>query len=169
MILEHRSRRVISARVTRRPSLDWVKQQIRDACPWDGPRFLLHDNDGIFGQFGSGRRYRSALDGWLSEVIGIKGVPTPYGAPNANAVVERFMGTLKREALSHFIVTSEAHLQRVVTEFCEFYNDARPHQGIGGIPSELDLPRVLPEDGPSLRLVGRPVLGGLHHDYRLAA
>ncbi len=81
--------------VTTSPSLDRVKQQIRDATPWGKtPRFLVHDNDGIFGQFGQkvtveneeGKKksYRCHLDRWLDEMMGIEGLPIPYGAPNAS-------------------------------------------------------------------------------------
>ena len=84
---------VLHIAVTDSPTLDWVKQQIREATPWnDKPRFLIHDNDGIFGQYRNRRRGqpRCALDAWLSEAMGIKGIPIPYGAPNAAAHVERF-------------------------------------------------------------------------------
>jgi hypothetical protein len=70
---------------------------IREISPYgQGPRFLIHDNDGIFGQFGSrrkhenGKKYRCAFDMWLDTTMGIKGIPIPYGAPNANARLERF-------------------------------------------------------------------------------
>jgi hypothetical protein len=128
--------------------LAWLKQRIREATPFgSGPRFLVHDNDGIFGQFGrrrparSGKSYRSALDLWLGEVLGIKGVPIPYGAPNAAAYIA-------------------------------YYNGERPHQGIDGIPEfGPGCPRATPQEtgeGP-IKTVARPVLGGLHHDYRIAA
>jgi transposase InsO family protein len=140
--------------------------------------FTLHDNDGIFGQFGrrrpgkTGRSYRSTLDLWLGEVLGIKGVPIPYGAPNAQAHIERFMGSLRRECMNHFIFLSEDHLRRTVVAYVAYYNQGRPHQGIGGIPDAgPGLPRVAPlgtgED--PIKVLAKPVLGGLHHDYRLAA
>jgi hypothetical protein len=75
---------VVATSVTRHPTLSWLKQQIRDACPWDDVRFLIHDNDGIYGQYGKGRGPRGALDAWLGEAMGIHGFPIPYGAPNAN-------------------------------------------------------------------------------------
>ncbi len=110
VLMELRSRRVVHVAVTASPTLAWVKQRIREATPFgSAPRFLVHDNDGIFGLFGSrrlgktGRSYRSALDLWLGEVLCIKGIPIPYGAPNAQAHIERFMGSLKRECLNHFI------------------------------------------------------------------
>ena len=79
------------------PSLGWVKQQIRDACPWECPRFIIHD-DGIFGQFGQGQEHRCALDAWLFEGMGIRGVPTPPRAPDCNAICEGVVSTLKQEA-----------------------------------------------------------------------
>ena len=72
--------------VTRYPTFSWLKQQIRDVCPLDDVRVLIHDNDGIYGQDGKGRGPRCALDAWLGEVMGIRGIPIPYGAPNANAL-----------------------------------------------------------------------------------
>jgi transposase InsO family protein len=168
VVLEHRTRRVVSMSVTRNPTLSWLKQQIRDACPWGDVRFLIHDNDGIYGQYGKGGGPRCALDAWLAEVMWIRGIPIPYGAPNANALCERVIGTLRREVLNHFIFQSESHLRRTLSEYRRYYNEARPHQGIGAIPAELDAPRdVRGQIGG--RLVGEPVLCGLHHDYRLAA
>ena len=179
VLMELRSRRVVHVAVTASPTLAWLKQRIREATPFGSvPRFLVHDNDGIFGQFGrrrpgkTGRSYRSALDLWLGEVLRIKGIPIPYGAPNAAAHIERFMGSLKRECLNHFIFLSENHLHRTVVAYIAYYNEGRPHQGIEGIPEcGPSLPRATPPatgDGP-IKFVAHSVLGGLHHDYRLAA
>jgi len=75
VLMELWSRRVVHVAVTVSPTLAWLKQRIREATP-----FLVHDNDGIFGQFGasrpgkSRRSYRSALDLWLGETLCIKGI-----------------------------------------------------------------------------------------------
>jgi hypothetical protein len=94
IVMEIRTRRIVRCNVTESPSLDWVKIQIRDSVAFDRkPRFLLHDNDGIFGQFGRRKEgFRCHLDRWLSTTMDIEGLPTPYCAPNANAHVERFPG-----------------------------------------------------------------------------
>jgi len=179
VLMELRSRRVVHVAVTASPTLAWLKQRIRESTPFGSvPRFLVHDNDGIFGQFGTrrqgktGRSYRSALDLWLGEVLCIKGIPIPYGAPNAAAHIERFMGSLRRECLNHFLFLSEDHFRRTVTAYITYYNEDRPHQGIEGIPEcGPGLPRATPPatgEGP-IKVVARPVLGGLHHDYRIAA
>ncbi len=147
----------------------WVEQKM-------GPRFLIHDNDGIFGQHrvtvfneNSGRRnsYRSSLDFWLSEVMGIKGIPIPYGAPNANAHCETCLGTLRRECLDHLILFNRGHLFRTLKEFVTWYNHARYSQAIDGIPDPY--PELKEQKLKHGKIVAMPVLNGLHHDYRLAA
>ena len=164
------TRRIVHVAVTGSPSLDWVKRQLMEATPWGiVPRFLIHDNDGIFGQYRTRQGFRSALDEWLFRVLGVRGLPIPYGAPNANAFVERFVGTLRRDCLDYFLFLSEDHLRRVVAEFVHYYNEARPHQGIQAIPAPSPSETPAPVDTGSARSVARPVLGGLHHDYHLAA
>ena len=174
VIMTLHNRRVVHIGVTESPTLDWVKQQIRDATPWDEtPRFLIHDNDAIFGQYSNRERGqpRCALDVWLKDVMGIKGIPIPYGAPNAAAHVERVIGTLKRECLNNFVFLSEGHLRRTATRYFSHYNAGRSHQGIRGIPDLGPGVRRGPRSPPdeSSRLVVEPILGGLTHDYRLAA
>jgi hypothetical protein len=177
VIMEIDSRRIVHANVTTAPTLPWVKQQIREATDWDNaPRFLVHDNDGIFGQYGrkatakrNGKRrsYRCHLDRWLDEIMGIEGIPIPYGAPNASPYVERFNRTLREEALNHFIFLSVDHIRRVAAEYIRYYNGARPSQAIHGIPDPY--PELRQPPLPAGRLVALPVLGGIQHDYRIAA
>jgi transposase InsO family protein len=172
IVMELRSRRVVHANITLNPTLAWVKQQIREISPWgSGPRFLVHDNDGVFGQLGRRRRreggFRCHLDRWLERILGIKGIPIPYRAPNANAFVERFNLSLRREALDHFVFLNEKHVLRVVRDYVAFYNGARPHQGANAIPDPYDELREAPSDAG--RVVALPVLGGIQHDYRRAA
>ncbi len=103
----------------------------------------------------------------------IEGVPTPYYAPNANPHVERFHRTLREDALNHFIFLNARHVQRVAREFIEFYNRARPSQGskrslrVHAIPDPY--PELLERPPAHGKLIALPVLGGVQHDYRLAA
>jgi putative transposase len=173
VIMELGSRKVVHINVTEHPTLAWVKQQIRNASFEEQPKFLLHDNDGIFGQLGKpatvevgGKKVscRSTFDVWLAETRGIRGIPTPYHAPNAQAHVERLIGTLRRELLDRILVWNERQLATVVNEYIRWFNGGRVHQGIHRIPDpdpELAAPR--PAEG---KLVAMPVCGGLHHDYR---
>jgi putative transposase len=177
VIMEIGSRRIVHVNVTTNPTLPWVKQQIREATAWNQiPRFLIHDNDGIFGQYGRRvtveksdrtRSHRCHLDRWLDEVVGIEGIPIPYGAPNASPHVERLVRTLREEALDHFIFVTVDHIRRVANEYVRYYNSARPSQAIHGIPDPYPELRQPPPRGG--KLVALPVLGGVLHDYRLVA
>ena len=69
---------------------------------------------------------RSHLDRWLAEVLDIRGLPIPYGAPNATPHVERLVRTLREEALDHFIFLSVGHIRRVLSEFVRHHNGGRP-------------------------------------------
>jgi transposase InsO family protein len=80
-----------------------------------------------------------------------------------NAVVERVIGTLRRECLDHMIVLDEQHLTSVLAEFLRYYNHDRPHRTLGLQTPE---PRLRPVTGP---IHSRPVLNGLHHVYERAA
>jgi len=176
LIMELASRKVIHIHVTAHPTLEWTKQQIRNACFEQQPKFLLHDNDGKFGQLGrplhvecAGKQVscRSAFDVWLWQDMGIRGVPIPYGAPNASAHIERLIGTLRRECLDRMLICNEGHLRAVLKEFINWYNQGRVHQGLNGIP-DPDPALAAPKSAGG-RIIAIPVLNGLHHDYRLAA
>src|SRR5262249_39525396 len=54
--------------------------------------------------------------------------PVAIASPRANAVIERLIGTLRRECLDHLIVLDEQHLQSVLREFVGYYNLERPHR-----------------------------------------
>jgi putative transposase len=169
------SRRIVLINATTSPGLDWVKQQIRQATEWARcPRFLLHDNDGVYGQYHQrrareeqGRRCRCHLDLWLAEVMGIEGIPIPYGAPKVSPHIERWSRTLREEALNHFIFLDGKHVLRVCREYVEFYNRARPSQALHAIPEPY--PELVTPPRRSGELIALPVLGGVQHDYRLAA
>jgi transposase InsO family protein len=154
VIIELGSRRVVHFGVTRSPTDQWTAQQLREATPFgEGPRFLIRDNDGKFGP--SFTR--------VAKGTGIEVLRTPYRAPRANAICERFLGSLRRECLDHFLILGERHLRRLVKEYKEYFNHARPHQGIEQcIPCQMEQPEEPPTTG---KIASRPVLGGLHHDY----
>jgi len=80
------------------------------------------------------------------------------------------IGTLRRECLDYMIILGERHLQRVLAEYRQFYNEARPHQGIDQQrPAQFSMPARSATRAGGGRVVSRAVLGGLHHDYRRAA
>jgi hypothetical protein len=110
------------------------------------------------------RKYGTSLD---RVAAGIDVLKTPYRAPKANAICERFLGSLRRECLNHFLILVEEHLYRVVKEYTQYFNRARPHQGIEQRipcrPERLETPLL------NATLASQPVLSGLHHDYHWQA
>jgi transposase InsO family protein len=144
---------VVHFGVTRSPTDAWVAQQLRNATPFgEGPRYLIRDNDSKYGP------------SFARAAQGIEVLRTPYRAPKANAICERFLGSLRRECLDFLLILSERHLHHTVKEYVRYFNLARPHQGIAqSIPCP---PESLPHSG---KIVSYPILGGLHHDYRRQA
>jgi transposase InsO family protein len=150
------SRRVVHVAATRAPSQAWTAQQMRNATmDGEGPRFLLRDHDDKYGA-----AFDRAAHGCGARVIQI--VP---GAPDMNAICERFLRSARQECLDHCLIHDDRHLGRLLEEYRRFHNAARPHQGIG-----QRIPDGTVASAPAQgRVVGVPVLGGLHHDYRRAA
>ena len=89
---------------------------------------------------------------------------TPLRAPRANAVAERWVGTVRRECLDWLLILGRRHLEQVLREYMEHYNAARPHRA-------LQLRAPLARGQPTRRAAGadgvirRDRLGGLLHEY----
>ena len=88
--------------------------------------------------------------------IGIHAISTPVRAPNANAVAERVIGTLRRECLDHVIVLNERHFSRVLREYVDHYNAVRPHRTLSLDSPDGSEPQLKPIG--SARVVRRKVL-----------
>ena len=80
-VIELRSRKVIHVGVTRSPTDVWTAQQLREATPYgQTPRYFIRDNDSKFGPHFAR----------MAATSGMKILKTPYHAPRANAICERF-------------------------------------------------------------------------------
>ncbi len=158
-ITEHATWRIVHVGVTRSPSDGWVAQQLREAPPFGAaPRFLIRDNDAKF----------SAHFTAVATGSGIEVLQAPIKAPRANAICERLLGSVRRECLDHIVLVSEVQLRRVLKEYVTYFNRSRPHQGIDqGVPEGEE--RSDPSHASSGKVIGLPVLGGLHHEYRRVA
>ena len=82
------------------------------------------------------------------------------------------MGTIRRECLDFLIPLNERHLRKILKEWVAHYNQSRPHSSLGpGIPEPSRGMPAPPVSGYAIlcghRVVGIPILGGLHHEYRL--
>jgi putative transposase len=164
VVMEHATRRILHTNVTAHPTAAWTLQQLRAAIPCDhGYRFLLHDRDSNFSQ---------QLDQTIRN-LGLRVLKTPPHGPQANALCERLIGTLRRECLDFMLPLAEHHLRRLLHAWVDHYNTGRPHMGLGpGIPQPpASLPAPLPRQRhhlpAHLHVVARPILGGFHHEYGL--
>jgi putative transposase len=157
VVIEHGRRRVHIAGITAHPTGGWVTQQARNLLMDLGDRaeqfrFLIRDRDS---------KFTAAFDAVFAGVD-IRIVHTPVRAPRANAIAERWIGTLRRECLDDLLITGPRHLAAVLAEFVEHYNTHRPHRSLDQHPPAGHPP---PPSGPSIRPLRRDQLGGLVHEY----
>jgi transposase InsO family protein len=157
VVIEHDRRRVHLAGITAHPTGDWVTQQARNLLMDLGERagrfrFLIRDRDS---------KFTAAFDAVFTGAD-IRIIRTPVRAPRANAIAERFVGTLRRECLDHLLITGPRHLAAVLREYVRHHNAHRPHRSLDQRPPAGGTPT------PS-RAVIRPLrrdrLGGLIHEY----
>jgi transposase InsO family protein len=157
--IAHGSRRVWLAGCTANPTAAWVTQQARNLgldFSGQGVRFLIRDRD-------------SKYSGPFDEVFrseGIRIVKTPVRAPQANAIAERFVRTVRAECLDWLLILNRRHLEGVLRVYVDHYNRERPHRALDLRPPELDERRKRSPDGEICR---RDRLGGLIHEYYRAA
>jgi putative transposase len=157
VVIEHGRRRVHLAGITAHPTGAWVTQQARNLLMNLGDRaeqfrFLIRDRDS---------KFTAAFDAVFAGAD-IRILRTPVRAPRANAIAERFIGTLRRECLDHLLITGPRHLTLVLQEFVEHYNTHRPHRSLGQHPPAHRTP---PPSGAPIRPLRRDRLGGLLHEY----
>src|SRR3981189_1565232 len=91
--------------------------------------------------------------------MGIRDHPTAPQSPWQNGHAERLIGSIRRECLDHIVVFGEDHLRRILAAYTSYYNRFRTHLSL-----DKDSPahRSIQRFG---QITGRPVLGGLHHEY----
>jgi putative transposase len=87
----------------------------------DVPAVLLRDRDDKFGP-----EFDRAAQG-----VGVTVIRTAVRAPNMNAVAERFVGSARRELLDHVLLVDEQHLESLLRQYQGYFNESRPHQGLG--------------------------------------
>jgi putative transposase len=153
------------AGLTTNPNCSWVTQQARQLA-WSLPersaplRFLIRDRDS---------KYTCSFDAvFRSE--GFEIGRTPIRAPKANAIAERFVRTARSECLDWLLILNRKHLERVLRVFVDHYNAHRPHRALNLAPPDphRSPPRLVTTSPPD-RVHRRDRLGGLIHEYSLAA
>ena len=164
------SRRIEYVACTSTPDGPWMLQQARnllmdldDRC--ERVRFLIHDRDAKFSR---------AFDA-VFQSAGVGPIRTPVKAPNANAYIERWVGTLRRECLDRLLIFNRRQLEYVLRVYVRHYNAERPHRALDLRAPDL---RETPPTAAALAVTPavsadairrRDLLGGLIHEYAIAA
>jgi putative transposase len=161
-VIEHASRRVHILGVTAHPTGAWLTQLARNLLmdlddANRGFRFLIRDRDG---------KFTAAFDAVFT-AIDVRIIKTPVRAPRANAIAERFVGTIRRELLDRLLIINQRHATAVLHEFECHYNGHRPHRTLGQAAPSRPLPRRATTEIHKIQRHDR--LGGLVHEYQQVA
>jgi transposase InsO family protein len=162
------SRRIEYVACTSNPDGAWMLQQARNLLMdlderGQRPRLLIHDRDSKFSR---------AFDAVFHAEGMMRVIRTPLQAPNANAHVERWVGSARRECLDRLLIFGHRQLERVLRVYVRHYNERRPHRAL-----DLQAPDP-PPTIPSTRgdpatsataIRRRDLLGGVIHEYDAAA
>ena len=161
-VIEHATRRVHILGVTAHPTAAWLTQLARnllmdlddaDRCF----RFLIRDRD---------CKFTASFDAVFAAIdLGI--IRTPVRAPRANAIAERFVGTIRRELLDRLMIINQRHAAAVLREFERHYNNHRPRRSLGQAAPSRPLPHRAPTEIAKIQRHDR--LGGLLHEYQQVA
>jgi putative transposase len=125
VFIELSTRQVHLAGITANPTGEWATQQARNIIETfvgriEPIRFLIHDRDS---------KFTAALDEvFRSEDTRV--IRTPVRAPGANAFIERWIGTVRRECLDRIMIVNRHHLERVLPAYISHYNEDRPHRSL---------------------------------------
>jgi transposase len=162
--IEVGTRKIYLSGVTANPVGEWATQQARNLSALlsgrsHAARFPVRDRDTKF----------TANFDEVFRSDGTRVIKTPVRSPRANAFAERFVGTARRECLDRLLIFNRPHLERVLTEYVAHYNSHRPHRSLDqGSPQQKAGPVPASAVYPC-HLRRRDRLGGLVHEYELAA
>ena len=125
-VMELATRRVQIAGITPHPTAAFMQQCARQLTdPFDGfllgKRYLLHDRD---------TKFTHAFDSLL-KASGTEPVLLPPRSPNLNAHCERFVRSIKEEALDRMVMLGERSLYYAIEQYLAHYHTERNHQGLG--------------------------------------
>jgi transposase InsO family protein len=162
--MELHSRRVRLAGCTENPCGVWVTQQARnltmELVDRKRPlRFVVHDRD---------TKFSAAFDE-VFRTEGVEIIRTPVRAPNANAHAERFIRTVRSDCLDWLLIFGRRQLEGVLREYTDHYNRERPHRALELRAPDSSSTVVQLRPPGQIAVRRRDRLGGLIHEYALAA
>lgn len=164
------TRRVHIAGMTPNPDGVWMAQQARNlGMHFDGvpaeqrPTYIVRDRDAKFTQ-----QFSSILAD-----DGIQFAEISPHSPNMNPYAERWIQSVKRECLDHFLILGEKHLRFLLKTYLAYYHNHRPHQGLGNVTLPMAESPVksepLPPNIPLDDIICQESLGGLLRHYERQA
>jgi transposase InsO family protein len=165
ILVEHGTRRAHLAGVTANPTGEWTAQAARNVLMDLAERgkefkFLIRDRD---------TKFTDGFDAVFADE-GIRVPKSPPWAPRANAICERIIGELRRELFDRMLIINEEHLRRTLTTYLVHRNEARPHRGLGQLtPAQAETGPAAPVNLADYRIRRKTILGGLTHEYQIAA
>src|SRR5256714_7660817 len=161
VVMELATRRVHIAGITPHPTAAFMQQCARQLTdPFDGfllgKSYLIHDRD---------TKFTPAFDELLKS-SGVEPIVLPPRSPNLNAHCERFVRSIKEEALAQMVILGERSLYYTIQQYLAHYHHERNHQGLDNQLIALE-PEQNYQGGVVVR---RDRLGGLlRYYYREAA
>jgi putative transposase len=125
VVMQLATRRVKIAGITPHPTEAFMQQCARQLTdPFDGfllgKRYLLHDRD---------TKFTRAFDALLKD-SGVAPLVLPARSPNLNAHCERFVRSIKEEALDQMVLLGEQSLAYAIQQYLVHYHTERNHQGL---------------------------------------
>jgi putative transposase len=97
---------------------------------------------------------------------GIQIIKAPIQAPRANAIMERWVGSLRRELLDRMLILNAGHLRQVLAEYETHFNTHRPHRSLDQAAPLRPLDKPATEN---IKVIRRDRLGGVIHEYKQVA
>jgi len=158
-VIERGTRRIRVLGATQNPAQSWVVQQARNLLmeledAGVSVKFVLHDRDASFNA--------------VFQAAGIRVVRSAIQAPRMNSIMERWIGSCRRELLDRTLIWNQRHLMTVPREYEDFCNTHRPHRTLNQTAPLRPLPDGV-TDLDHFRLRRRDRAGGVIHEYRLVA
>jgi transposase InsO family protein len=162
-VIEHGTRRIRVLGATQNPGQSWGVQQARNLLmdmedAGTNVQFVLHDRDTSF---------TAAFDA-VFQAAGIRVVYSAIQAPRMNSIMERWIGSCRRELLDRTLIWNQRHLITVLRKDEDFCNTHRPHRTLNQATPLRPLPDGV-TDLDHFRLQRRDRAGSVIHEYRLVA
>jgi transposase InsO family protein len=149
-IIYHKTREIVQIALTQNPCREFVRQQLIEfEKRLSSVVYMIHDNAPQF--------HLNYIDYQIREIR------TSIDAPNMNAISERFIRSIRQEALDYFLMIGENQIYEIIKAYIDYYNSKRPHQGL-----QLSIPSgYVPQKSGKVHKI--PIMGGLCHHYQRRA